>query len=217
MDRSRVGSLLTGQQISGVGRGPQGPERRRLCHPQPLRHNMKLSTVLSLSLLSALCADGIAQAPGAHWSLITGVSGPSQRRENPGAASSTKFFVFGGKSGNSGGAWMNDLWEYEPIAKSWKELTANGAAGSPLKRDQAGVCFDPGRQKLIVFGGNTWNGVKNDTWEFDFKTGTWKDITPATGNPPARRFHSIAFDPNSGEPVRLLVRSTNGDRNWQRS
>jgi hypothetical protein len=162
---------------------------------------MKLSTVLSLSLLSALCADGIAQAPGAHWSLITGVSGPSQRRENPGAASSTKFFVFGGKSGNSGGAWMNDLWEYEPIAKSWKELTANGAAGSPLKRDQAGVCFDPGRQKLIVFGGNTWNGVKNDTWEFDFKTGTWKDITPATGNPPARRFHSIAFDPNSGNII----------------
>lgn len=155
---------------------------------------MKLST-LTVSL-PLLCATAIAQAPGANWSMTpTGSTDPSQRRENPGAANATHMFVFGGKSGASGGSAMNDLWQFD--GATWTEMTTNGATGSPPARDKAGVAWDFNRNKLIVFGGQDLGGaVLGDVWEWDPGTNAWNNITPATG-PTARRFTALAYDPNT--------------------
>ncbi|MCB9869978.1 MAG: hypothetical protein H6837_08985 [Planctomycetes bacterium] len=156
---------------------------------------------LSLSL-SLLCSTAATQSPGALWSLTPNVTGsvPTQRRENPGTASDTKLYVFGGRAGNSGGAPMNDLYEFD--GKTWTQLSANGASGSPPQRDKAGVCWDFKRGKLIVFGGEDTSGtLLNDTWEFDPVTTAWKDITPASNNPSARRWLSIAYDPTTGAVI----------------
>lgn len=155
------------------------------------------TTAITLSLAALFGAELYAQSPGAFWSRTTGVTGtvPSQRRESPGAASATKMYVFGGRSGNSGGTVLNDLYEFD--GKVWTELTKNAATGSPPARDRAGICWDFSRNKLIVFGGQGATSRLNDTWEFDPVTKAWKDITPASGNPPARSWTSIAYDPAS--------------------
>lgn len=160
---------------------------------------MRISPYLALATLLTSAA-ALAQAPGAHWQVVTGVSGaPSQRRENPGVASATKMYVFGGRSGSSGGAVMNDLWEFD--GSTWTQKTANGAVGSPPKRDRAAICWDSFRDRLIVFGGDDGTGKSlGDTWEWNPSTNKWSNITPAAPaiSPPARRWSSMAQDPSTG-------------------
>jgi len=150
----------------------------------------------AVSLLPVLCATALAQAPGPSWILTpAGGTEPALRRENPGTSDGTYMYVFGGKTGNSGGVALNDLWRFDGAA--WTEMTANGAAGSPPERDKAGVTWDFARNKLIVFGGQ--DGVGNlldDTWEWDPVSNLWTDISPVL-SPSARRFHSISYDPTT--------------------
>ena len=154
----------------------------------------------SLSLLLLLLSSGslLAQAPGAHWAVTpTTGAAPSQRRENPGAASDTHLYVFGGRLGNSGGSPVNELWAFD--GTSWSLKTANNAAGSPPARDKAGVCWDPSRGKLIVFGGESASGaLLDDTWEWDPNTNAWSQIMTVT-NPPARRWLAIGYHPGTQE------------------
>ncbi len=146
------------------------------------------------SLLPLLTATAIAQAPGPDWSQVTtGGTEPPLRRENASTTDGTHMYVFGGTSGNSGGSRMNDLWRFD--GASWTQMTADGAAGSPPARHQAGVTWDPSRSKLVVFGGQDSAGnVLADLWEWDPGTNAWTNVTPAA-SPPARRFTAIAYDP----------------------
>ena len=152
-----------------------------------------MRTLLSTALLSILCANTIAQAPGPSWvQFATGNSEPPLRRENPGTSDGTYMYVFGGKTGNSGGVALNDLWRFDGVA--WTEMTTTGAAGSPPERDKAGVTWDFARNKLIVFGGQDGTGaLLADTWEWDPGTNAWTNITSA--GPAARRFTALSYDP----------------------
>lgn len=154
-----------------------------------------MRSLFATALLSALCASTLAQAPGPNWvQTATGNSEPPLRRENPGTSDGTYMYVFGGKTGNSGGVAVNDLWRFDGAA--WTEMTSNGAAGSPPARDKAGVTWDFARNKLIVFGGQDNAGtVLADTWEWDPGTNAWSNITSA--GPAARRFTSISYDPTT--------------------
>ncbi len=153
---------------------------------------MRILSTTALAILTSGLA--FAQAPAPDWNLLnTGGTEPPLRRENPGATDGTFMYVFGGTSGNSGGSRMNDLWRFDGAA--WTQMTANLAAGSPPPRHQAGVTWDPTRNKLVVYGGADAAGaVLGDLWEWDPGTNAWTNVTPAA-SPPARRFTSIAFDP----------------------
>jgi len=149
--------------------------------------------------IHALCAVGLTaavaftQAPGAHWSSTTTTQDPPLRRENPGAADLSSMYVFGGTSGSSGGARMNDLWKFD--GTTWTQMTADGAVGSPPARFQAGVTWDFARNRLVVFGGFDAAGAElGDTWEWDPGTNTWANVTPAGASPSARRFTAMAYD-----------------------
>ncbi len=156
--------------------------------------------------LGTLTAPIVAQtptprvAPRAAWSLTPGVTGtPSQRRDNPGAASNDKMYVFGGRDGNAGTATRNALYEFDGAA--WTLRTAEGAAGSPPTRGGACVAWDFTRDKLIVFGGDTGGATPvllGDTWEWDPTTNAWTDVTPTSGNPAPRRFSAMTWDPITG-------------------
>lgn len=151
--------------------------------------------LLTISLITLLCSDAIGQAPGPSWSVVpTGATEPPLRRENPGTSDGTYMYVFGGKTMNSGGVAINDLWRFDGSA--WTEMTSNGAAGSPPARDKAGITWDFARNKLIVFGGQDATGnLLADVWEWDPTGNSWTEITPASGNPSARRFVAISYDP----------------------
>lgn len=59
-----------------------------------------------------------------------------------------------------------------------------GGYGIPTYRSEQAMVYDPARKRLVLFGGESGGGPINDTWEFD-GTG-WRDVTPASENPPAR-------------------------------
>lgn len=156
---------------------------------------------LAIPLVGSLCIAQLptpkptpAKAPRAHWVLTTGVKGtPTQRRDNPGAASMNKFYVFGGRLGNATKTVLNALYEFD--GKAWVLKTAEGAKGSPPKRGGACVSWDHGQNKLIVFGGDDGAGnYFNDTWEWDPATNKWNQIKPAK-SPAKRRYSAMAYDP----------------------
>lgn len=155
-----------------------------------------MRTLPSAASLLLLAATGLAQAPGTSWTPTPTPLDPPLRRENPGTADHSHMYVFGGTTGNSGGVRVNDLWSFD--GTSWVQLTADGAAGSPPARHQAGVTWDFTRNKLVVFGGQDAAGtILADTWEWDPVTNAWANITPAF-SPPARRFTAISQDPATG-------------------
>ena len=164
-----------------------------------------LTRSIASSAIALLCADAMAQtispatSPRAHWVLTSGVTGtPTQRRDNPGAASNDKLYVFGGYDANAATTVHNALYEFNGTA--WTLKTAEGAAGSPVARGRSAIAWDFTRNKLIVFGGDTGTSTPTllgDTWEWDPTTNTWTDVTPAFG-PSARRWPAMAWDPTSG-------------------
>ena len=174
-------------------------------------------SILTLSLFVA--ASLSAQKPGAHWALtnVSTTNVPPPRHENPGAASKTHFYVFGGNSNANSRVFFNDLWSFD--GKAWKLETKDKAAGSPSPRHQAAICWDEARNKLMVFGGHDGSKKLNDLWQWDPTTKLWKDVTPKSPllSPSPRQFASMAFDPSSGTITLFGGLSAKGHENdtWQ--
>ncbi len=92
------------------------------------------------------------------------------------------------------------------VSRTWVHQVPDGPA--PLARDGHGAVLDPTTGHMIVFGGATASGVRNDVYVLrnaDAATGTipeWVALSPA-GTPPAARTHAVtAYDPASN---RLIV------------
>jgi hypothetical protein len=103
-----------------------------------------------------------------------------------------RMIMFGGYDGSQ---FRNDL------------ITLNGAPGSawaslfvvggPTARDGALAVYDPVRDRMILFGGNTGSGpYLSDVWTLSLSgTPSWTQLTPA-GMPPSGRFvPSMIYDP----------------------
>jgi len=92
--------------------------------------------------------------------------------------------------GGSGSSTIyNDTWEWD--GRTW---VRKKPTSSPPMRGNHAMAYDAARRRVVLFGG--W-GTKaqrsvNDTWEWDGSN--WKNVTPSTGNPPGRRWHTMAYD-----------------------
>lgn len=82
---------------------------------------------------------------------------------------------------------------------------ASPPAASPPGREQHAMAYDPVRDRVVLFGGTASADAEGagaipieygDTWEWD--GARWRDVTPATGSPPARHAHQMAYDAISG-------------------
>ena len=136
-----------------------------------------------------------ATSPRANWVRLTNTNNvPTQRRDNPGAASLDKLYLFGGRLGNSTSTALNALYEFD--GTTWTLKTAEGANGSPPVRGGACVAWDFSSKKLVVFGGDSGGATPallGDTWEWDPTTNAWTQIM-GTG-PAARRWSAMTYDP----------------------
>ena len=65
---------------------------------------------------------------------------------------------------------INDTWEWD--GTSWTELTPTV---SPLGRGYGGMDYDPQRQRIVLFGGDSF-GLLGDTWEWDGVA--WTSVAP---------------------------------------
>jgi hypothetical protein len=55
---------------------------------------------------------------------------------------------------------------------------------------------------MIIFGGRTASGDRNEVWAFDLNTTTWLELTPANGAAPAPRFTANGiYDPVDHEMI----------------
>jgi hypothetical protein len=78
----------------------------------------------------------------------------------------------------------------------WAPLAATGTQIPPRWGHSA--VYDPSRRRIVVFGGNFWNGstTMDDTWALDLDPAPhWSQLFPA-GTPPAPRMgHAAVYDP----------------------
>lgn len=123
---------------------------------------------------------------GSVWTQIA-TSGPPAR-EAAAMAYDPKLkevVLFGGDSALDVN--LGDTWAWTPVG-GWKELSP---ATSPTARFGATMSYDRSLRKLVLFGGESDNGVQNDTWTFDGSTWQLLDTTPS---PPSRVDQAMTYD-----------------------
>ena len=132
---------------------------------------------------------------GQRWSQIR-ATGPPARAE--------AVMVFDVKRGRSvlfgghtitekGRNWLGDTWEWD--GTRWVALQASG----PSPRNGAAAIYDTDRERTVLFGGNTQQGVSGETWEWDGKQWTKNASAVVEG-----RFNSVmAYDELRREVIRF--------------
>ncbi|MBP6631023.1 MAG: hypothetical protein KA297_16435 [Kofleriaceae bacterium] len=87
-----------------------------------------------------------------------------------------------------------DTWAWD--GAGWTDLAP---AEAPLPRWGAGMAYDPVRDRVVLFAGQSADQYAlDDTWEFDGTT--WQQLQP-TQVPPRRVFPAMTFDPRRGRVV----------------
>jgi hypothetical protein len=107
--------------------------------------------------------------------------------------------LFGGAV-RTGSAFVNepfgDTWTYDVAADSWTELAP---AESPPARAWHRMTYDPGSDRILLFGGGAPGGVDGLVWAYDANENTWGPFA-ATG-PSPRWGGVVTFDEQSRKLV----------------
>ena len=64
-----------------------------------------------------------------------------------------------------------ELWAFDIINLTWLELPSTGA---PYRENPGEMAFDPGANKLVLFGGSGCDDDCDETWLYDFESGSWE-------------------------------------------
>ncbi|MFX0065550.1 MAG: Kelch repeat-containing protein [Candidatus Hermodarchaeota archaeon] len=104
-------------------------------------------------------------------------------------SSNQQIILFGGTKGQAHQL-LDDTWAYEFTTNTW---TALNPATKPSPRSQSSMVYDPVHQKVILFGGASTSGFKDDTWIFDYLSNQWTQVFPNI-KPPARHSHPLIYD-----------------------
>lgn len=109
------------------------------------------------------------------WAKVETPNAPVLRNGFAVACDSKKeiLYLFGGGDQD---IVYSDFWKWD--GKSWIQIMGTG----PGKRIYAQMCYNEATQKLVLFGGDRYEGdVIGDTWEFDGKS--WSQVS-VTGPEP---------------------------------
>src|SRR5262245_27939387 len=119
-----------------------------------------------------------------------------------------RMVIFGGNNDAVGD--LNDVWSLSfSGTPTWTQITPSGTP--PAIREGHSAVYDGPRDRMVVFAGYNpaISGQKNDTWALSLSgSGSWTQIVPNGGPPPARYGHTAIVDvPHD----RMLVFSGAGD------
>lgn len=116
--------------------------------------------------------DGTNVAPSPRYGLGAVV-------DNAGRLLISHGFTFEGR--------FDDTWACDPASRSWTDITPTDGV-RPLNRCLHEQVWSPESDAMILYGGCS-SGFgpcpQGDTWVYDAASGTWREVTPATG-PDAR-------------------------------
>lgn len=102
-----------------------------------------------------------------------------------------------------------ETWEWD--GTTWTQRLPTAA---PPPRDQAGMAWNPGANRVVMFGGMDSSGPVNDMWEWDGATGTWIAQNPTTRPPPSTSW-LLDFDANESRMILLdRHRQSHDDYYW---
>ncbi|MBC8167381.1 MAG: hypothetical protein H7Y20_16120 [Bryobacteraceae bacterium] len=99
----------------------------------------------------------------------------------------SRILLFGGQDSSP----RNDLWAYSITQRRWEEILITGP--KPPARFGHTSIFDPGKRRLVVFGGQA-AGFFSDVWAFDTIQRTWQQLSAENTGPGRRYGHSAIFD-----------------------
>ncbi|KAB2945304.1 MAG: hypothetical protein KJ057_16565 [Phycisphaerae bacterium] len=103
------------------------------------------------------------------------------------------------------GARLNDTWESNGVV--WQPVAYSGP--SPSTRQGAAMAYDAGRRKTVLFGGTTERQEHADTWEWDGRTWTQRDVEAPHMRPP----YELAYDAVARRLL-LVGQSQDNRTNW---
>jgi hypothetical protein len=78
----------------------------------------------------------------------------------------------------------NDLWEFEPVAITWREIPIPLGALWPPEIYGASLVFDTSQNRMMLSCGRLLDRAAiNDVWQWNSTSSTWSKATPQI-NPP---------------------------------
>jgi len=99
-----------------------------------------------------------------------------------------QMLLFGGCASGVGPCPLGDLWALDLQTNTWRQLSSD-----PPARQFYGTAFDPGTQRMILYGGDGEDGLLGDVWEYDPATDNWHEPTLTGAMPTARHRLEGAF------------------------
>jgi hypothetical protein len=142
------------------------------------------------------------------WVVIAPGQGPTaapQRRDHVAVydAPRNRMIVFGGCFSTSNSTARNEVFAFDlGAAPQWNRIFPDNSGGfSSLPSPRFALCaiYDPVRERLVIFGGATENGVfLNDVWALPLNGAPrrlWEHLAPQGTGPSARDLMSAIYDP----------------------
>jgi N-acetylneuraminic acid mutarotase len=147
-----------------------------------------------------------AYRPAHHtWVLLSPAGGPPTGRRGHAAVwdpVNGQMLVFGGQESDA--SVRSDLWAFRPAGNggAWVLLAPTG--GPPGPRVFHTAVWDAANSQMLVFGGQTTSAgssAVNALWAYRpaGNAGTWVQLSPSGGSPPARAGAAAAWDAVSGQ------------------
>jgi uncharacterized protein (TIGR03437 family) len=97
-----------------------------------------------------------------------------------------------------GAGFFGDAWSFDIQANLWSQLSGN--SGGPSPRYGHSAIYDPTRDRIVLSHGFTSEqGRFDDTWAFDLKSNSWRDISPSSSRPLRRCLHHAVYVPQSDQ------------------
>src|SRR5260370_10558962 len=147
--------------------------------------------------------NGVGGTPA--WTQLTPAGGPPSIRDGHTAVydgASNRMIVFGGRlecSNANAEIWVRTDANGGGATPTWAQLSPAAGAGPDARAFQSAV-YEPGSNRMIVFGGATSSSLLNDVWVLANANGlggtpTWTQLTPNAPLPPTRQGQSAIYDP----------------------
>ena len=137
-----------------------------------------------------------AGSTGATWTFIPGGN------TTPGPRRSLGWSCGGGQcvaaNGTSGTSSLKETWVYSESTQTWSQVACNNRRVlCPSARMGPTMAYDPAHGVHVLFGGDGWASLLDDTFLFDATTRTWKQVGGGV-TPSARTSAAATFVPGVG-------------------
>ena len=137
-----------------------------------------------------------AGSAGAVWTFIPGGT------TTPGPRRSLGWSCGGGRcvaaNGTSGTSMLKETWVYSESTSTWSQVACNNRRVlCPSARMGPTTAYDPSRGVHVLFGGDDWTTLLDDTFLFDAIAKTWKQVGGGV-TPSARSNAAATFVPGVG-------------------